>query len=108
MTDWCEFSRGESLGSVGSEGGTILLDEVYGDAVRLTLERAGRVAPFAITCGVSGWLVHTRFFESEPEARSQLAAMKLALARIADAVMPGTDDGSLRGQLCAEFVEAFP
>ena len=35
---------------------------------RVKLERDGRVAPFAITFGVYGWMVHTCFFDSEVTA----------------------------------------
>jgi hypothetical protein len=70
------------------------------------------VAPFAITCGVSGWLVHTRYFDSETEARAQFEAMKAALARMTEAVKSmdnvQVDDTSLVGRLCQEFVEEFP
>jgi hypothetical protein len=106
---WREFSVGSSIGKVGCEGGAIVADESYDDEARITLERSTRLAPFAITCGASGWLVHTRFFESEAEARSQFDAMKVALARLVrsvDDMQP--DDNSLIGQLCQEFVEEFP
>jgi hypothetical protein len=110
--DWREFSVGSSIGTSGSEGGTIVADESYDDEARITLERSTRQAPFAITCGVSGWLVHTCFFESEAEARSQFEAMKVALARLTKAVR-STDDTqanntSLIGRLCQEFAEEFP
>jgi hypothetical protein len=109
---WREFSMGSSIGKVGSEGGAIVADESYEDRARITLERSTRLAPYAITCGVSGWLVHTRFFESEAEARSQFDAMKAALAHMTDAVKSVDDvqpnDTSLIGRLCQAFVEEFP
>jgi hypothetical protein len=112
MMGWREFSVGSSIGKTGSEGGAIVADESYDDEARITLERSTRLALFAITCGVSGWLVHTRFFESEAEARSQFDAMKVALARLAKAVRSVADmqpnDTSRIGQLCQDFVEEFP
>jgi hypothetical protein len=109
---WREFSMGSSIGTVGSEGGAIVADESYEDRARITLERSTRLAPYAVTCGVSGWLVHTRFFESEAEARSQFDAMKAALAHMTDAVKSVDDvqpnDTSLIGRLCQAFVEEFP
>jgi hypothetical protein len=103
---------GSSIGKLGSEGGAVVADESHDDGARITLERSTRLAPFAITCGVSGWLVHTRFFELEVEARSQFDAMKLALARMTQAVKSVDDvqpnDTSLIGRLCREFVEEFP
>jgi hypothetical protein len=109
---WGEFSMGGTIGKVGTEGGTIVADESREGGARISLERATRVAPFAITCGISGWLVHTRFFDPEAEARSQFDAMKVALARMMEAAKSvdnvHPDDSSLIGRLCQEFVEEFP
>jgi hypothetical protein len=103
MTQWREFSTPDSIGQFGSEGGTIIADERHDKGARITLERSTRSAPFAITCGVSGWMVHTRFFDSEIETRSQYDVMKAALARMIDAT-----DSSQIGRLCQEFIERFP
>jgi len=109
---WRDLATGSNPGKVGSEGGVIVADESYDGAARITLERAARLAPFAITCGVSGSLVHTRFFESEAQARLQFDAMKVALARIAEVVKSAddaqSDDIPLVGRLCQEFVDEFP
>jgi hypothetical protein len=103
---------GSSIGEPGSEGGAIVADESHDDGARITPERSTRLAPFAITCGVSGWLVHTRFFESELEAKLQFDAMKVALARLTDGVKSPVDmqpnETSRIGRLCQEFVEQFP
>jgi hypothetical protein len=111
-TNWQQLSIDNRSGELGSEGGVIISDEIYNNQARITLERSARLAAFAITCGLSGWLVHTRFFESEAEAGTQLDAMKAALTRLADAVKPAvamTPDGvALLARLCQEFVEQFP
>jgi hypothetical protein len=103
---------GSTIGTAGSERGTVVADESYDGGARITMECTTRLAPFAITCGLSGWLVHTRFFESEAEARSQLDAMKVTLAHITEAVKLVDDaqprDASLIARLCQEFVEEFP
>jgi len=66
MSDWYPFKNGESIGQTGSEGGLILRDEEHRDGSRVTLEhRANR---FAVTCGIYGWMVHTRLFDSENAA----------------------------------------
>ena len=50
---------------------------------RITLERDCRVAPFAITCGIYGWMMHTRFFSSQVRGRGRsTTAMKIALAML--------------------------
>jgi hypothetical protein len=111
-SSWHWASTDARLGEVGSEGGAIILDESYGDAARITLERFAGQVPFTVTCGVSGLLVHTRFFESEADARSQFDAMKVGLARLVDVAKSPRpmqlDHDSSVTQLCQDFVERFP
>jgi len=64
-----------------------------------------RGAPFAVSCGLYGWMVHTRYFGSEDEARNACAAMKRALGDILDMV-PGDDDPG-RDERAAEVVRAI-
>jgi hypothetical protein len=73
--DWQPFGNGETLGHDGSECGTVIVDEEHPSGARVCLERGGR-APFAITCGVCGWMVHTRFFSEDDAATDALRAMK--------------------------------
>ena len=54
MTGWIAFENGSSIGATGSEGGTILRDELHPAGSRITLERTA--TRFAITCGVYGWM----------------------------------------------------
>ena len=70
----------------GSEGGEIIRDEELLGAARITAERGGRTAPFAITCGIYGWMVHTRFFGSDVEALSEYEKMKEALAAVVESI----------------------
>ncbi len=100
MREWLAFDHGATLGKRGSEGGVILTDEEYPSGARITLERDGTIAPFSITCGIYGTLVHTRFFSRQDEARAEFAAMKVELARLAD---DGVDAAALE-----RFVERFP
>ena len=81
--------------------------------MRITLEREGQTAPFAITCGIYGWMVHTRFFELETEAQSQFEDMKEELSRITSAA--GLDAGSMTdiksravSEAMSDFVKRFP
>ncbi len=82
---WRPFEEGATLGQPGSEQGIILRDEEHVLGARITLERATSVAPFAITCGIYGWMMHTRFFGSEVEADAQYEQMKDALAALLEA-----------------------
>ena len=83
---WRPLEEGATLGQPGSEQGIILRDEEHDLGARITLERATSVAPFAITCGIYGWMLHTRFFASEDEANAQYGQMKDALSALLEAV----------------------
>jgi hypothetical protein len=64
------FESGGAIGQEGSEDGTITRDEEED----LRGARITPTAPFAITCGVSGWMVHTRFFSIEADVIVQFEA----------------------------------
>lgn len=64
MSDWYVFKNGESIGQIGSESGLILRDAEHGRGARVTLEQVSSNR-LTITCGIYGWMVHTRFFDSE-------------------------------------------
>ncbi|HEX3126304.1 MAG TPA: hypothetical protein VH394_03145 [Thermoanaerobaculia bacterium] len=103
------YDEGRSVGLVGSEEGVILLDDEHTDGARITLERDGHTAPFSITCGVYGWMVHTRFFGEEAEARGQFDAMKVALSDLVRLNVPEADGGlTFAGDEFSKFVDRFP
>jgi hypothetical protein len=116
MTDepgaWLPFDGGASIGVIGSEGGVILRDDEYRGDARITLERGG-FAPFSITCGVYGWMVHTRFFSTLEEAEREYALMQPDLAAIVDS-QPLTTDPDVDAKMDAvaaaigRFVDRFP
>ncbi|MBN2192915.1 MAG: hypothetical protein JW751_08865 [Polyangiaceae bacterium] len=72
MTDWVSIEDGFPNG-IGSEGGQIRSDEEHPLGARITLEEGGINAPWAITCGIYGWMVHTVFCVSEAEGRAKMA-----------------------------------
>jgi len=109
---WLPFDDGASIGLVGSEGGTILRDDEYRGDARITLERGG-YAPFSITCGVYGWMVHTRFFSTLAEAERDYARMQPELAAIVDSQPLAADpdvDAKMDAVIAAigRFVDRFP
>jgi hypothetical protein len=111
MNDWYSFNRGQSFGQKGSEKGVILRDDEHAEGARITLERTGRKR-FAITCGIYGWMVHTRFFKSEAEAVQGFEEMKEVLATILN-LIPNTDDDDRTKIEKVEdsilrFIEIFP
>jgi hypothetical protein len=106
---WYDFEQGATLGTRGSEAGSIILDEEYNEGARISLERATSVAPFAITCGVYGRLMHTRYFGSEAEAKSEYDAMKIVLKQIVDGLDSEDERVKSRAmQALYDFVERFP
>jgi hypothetical protein len=97
----------------GSEDGVVLRDEEHDDGARITLERETRVAPFAITCGIYGWMMHTRFFGAETEAIAGYDAMRAELSDICAALpLKGEADEAVKTsnamKAIAAFVEKYP
>jgi hypothetical protein len=108
-SSWYPFDNGATIGREGSERGTILRDEEHPSEARITLERDTHAAPFAITCGIYGCMMHTRFFSLECEATSQYGEMKSALSSLLATEHEGGPEGCrsfLDG--VAPFVEAYP
>ncbi|MGA2634139.1 MAG: hypothetical protein ABSF16_07890 [Terracidiphilus sp.] len=109
MAVWYPFDKGTTIGQKGSEEGIILRDEEHPQEARITLERDTRNAPFAITCGIYGCMMHTRFFLLESEATSQYDDMKIALAVLLLTEVEGGPEGcrTFTDSLTA-FVETYP
>jgi hypothetical protein len=108
---WQPFENGGTLGQMGLEEGSIVRDEEHSLGARISLERDTRVAPFAITCGIYGWMLHTRFFGSEEEAETEYESMKSALAKLLEAADETAEiDGGREVLLdgVSKFVEMFP
>jgi hypothetical protein len=109
---WQSFDEGRTIGESGSEKGVILLDEEHVDGARITLERDG-YTPFAITCGIYGWMAHTRFFANEEEARQTYGEMKHSLESIVQSI-PLTNEPDFDARIkattrmIADFVEHYP
>ena len=110
---WTPFDSGASIGSEGSESGTIVADFEHELGARITIERDGDIAPFAITCGIYGWFVHTRFFSTRPEADTECATMQSAMDAIIQTI-PVTSDpecatkSAAVSQAISDFVDTYP
>ncbi|MBI5155307.1 hypothetical protein HZA57_08725 [Candidatus Poribacteria bacterium] len=72
---WRPFEGGRTIGTLGCEGGVILLDEEHNLGARITLERTS-CCPYSITCGIYGSLTHTAFASTEEEANTKYTDMK--------------------------------
>ena len=105
-SSWNPFDDGATLGQNGSEEGTIIRDEEHSLGARITLERAAGIAPFAITCGIYGWMMHTRFFSSEVEAETQYDLMKDSLSALLEAAEQTADTDGGR-QILMDGVDEF-
>lgn len=66
----------------------------------------GHTAPWAITCGVHGLMVHTSLFADRPTAEAEHEAMKPALHAIVSQL--GAADLAEQGHLACNFVDRFP
>lgn len=115
MTDergWSPFEEGHTISMRGSEGGIILFDEEHRGGARITLERNG-YTPFAITCGIYGWMLHTCFFSGQEEAQDAFHQMKRVLEEIIQ-LIPDRDDpqmdakSSVVTEAIKKFIELFP
>jgi hypothetical protein len=110
---WGPFDNGATIDKRGSENGITLSDEEHDLGARITLERQTDHAPFAITCGIYGWMFHTRFFGSEANASAEFERMKGGLGAILN-IIPRVDDPETdaKYQRVADaigaFVEQFP
>ena len=101
---WTSFDGGASIGQMGSESGVIIRDSEHPLGARITLERAGTVAPYSITCGIYGCMAHTRFFSTEIDASQEFDLMAAALESILQS--PTTESDLIDS--VAGFVEQFP
>jgi len=110
---WQAFDGGSTRGGRGSEEGRIVVDDEYEGSARITLEEGCRAAPLAITCGLYGWLVHTRFFSDEGEAQRAFADMKGALVELIRLATVGDGDNEAEvvrrtSEAVRQFVERYP
>ncbi len=110
--NWVEFDEGETIGTTGSEGGQISRDEENVFGARITLEEYGGIADFSITCGIYGWMLHTRFFKDELEAIDEFGKMKREISRILELISSKDEDDAQTTENILEeianFVEEYP
>ena len=109
---WNVFDEGKSVGARGSEDGVIRCDEEHELGARITLEAGCKNAPFAITCGIYGWMFHTRYFGSETVSHAEFEQMKLGVERVL-AIIPYENESTPQkiSDVCLAietFVKKFP
>ena len=96
--NWLPCDGGSTIGTEGSESGVIVLDDEHPDGARITLERECSHAPFSVTCGIYGWMFHTRYFSSRAEADAEIEAMKDGISFILSSI-PNTNDQGFDAKL---------
>jgi hypothetical protein len=106
MSRWSAYKIGQSVGSAGADSDMILRDEEHASGARITLKRVGSY--ISITCDVYGWINHTRFFESAPEAQREYALMKSSLGNIVENVLSADQNKLKIWEAITEFVRRFP
>ncbi|MCP3142137.1 hypothetical protein [Pyxidicoccus xibeiensis] len=110
-TTWRPYEDGGSLGWMGSQGGTIARDEDLAGQARLTYEQDDSRSFHAITCSVTGWLLHHRFFDNAADALAAFDAMKPAVeelrARLPEGGPKSSADARAGGPLLAAFMARF-
>lgn len=104
VIEWTPIDSGATIGTEGSEKGVILRDDEHPLGSRITLERGGGTAPFAVTCGIYGSMVHTAFADNESEASTLYEAMRDRLSELVS--MPADDEKSYYDAL-DRFVNDF-
>jgi hypothetical protein len=107
VAGWHPYENGATIGSPGSERGLIVLDDQHPANARITLERDGETAPFAITCGLAGWFFHTVFFSTEDEAQNAFKSMKAALEHIIVLVPSATEFDREDARIVEEAIQDF-
>ena len=92
----------------GTEGGAIVADDEHALGARITLETPGAFAPFAITCGIYQWMMHTRFCSTMEAAQRDYDAMKDELAIILETIPLRTDpDVDQKSAHVSDAISAF-
>ncbi|AGC45548.1 hypothetical protein MYSTI_04250 [Myxococcus stipitatus DSM 14675] len=111
MTGWVSFDAGSTLGGMGSQGGVIARDEDFAGHLRLTYEVDASRSFHAVSCSVTGWLLHHRFFDQEAQALAEFEAMKPALealrAQLREGGPASTEEARRGGPLLAAFLARF-
>ncbi|HSU17254.1 hypothetical protein [Longimicrobium sp.] len=88
---WFPAEDGSTLGQPGTEGGIILRDDEHPWGARITLERGSEVVPFAITCGIYGWMMHTCWLPTLGQAEREFAQMRDAISAILEMIPLSSD-----------------
>jgi hypothetical protein len=82
--DWISHDKGKSIGTKGSEEGTIISDAENINGARITVEKECGNIPFAITMGIYGLMFTTHYVGSLEEANDYVVQSKFKINKIFD------------------------
>lgn len=82
--DWSDFENGKTIGTKGSESGTIIHDIENSKGARITLEKECGNIPFAITIGIYGLMFHTHFESDIEKSNEYVTQTKYRVNKIFD------------------------
>jgi len=106
MISWSAFDEGRSIGKVGREGDVILRDDEHPRGGRITLKRGSKYV--SISSNIYGWMDHTRFFSTVPEAQREFTPMKSALGSVIKLIALADSKDIKVWEAISEFVRRFP
>lgn len=72
MKKWIKYN---DKNKIGSENGLIVLDQLYDNSSRITIEKINKYS-YAITCGIDGFTCHTTFANDKKSAFKICSQMK--------------------------------
>jgi len=81
---WNITDKGETIGTLGSESGEIVVDLEHSKGARLTLEKECVVAPYSITSGVYGSFFHTTYLSTFEKGMEVINIMKKEISDFLD------------------------
>ena len=106
MSNWAAYKNGMSIGKITAEGGVILMDEEHESGGRMTLKQGKTF--ISVSCHIYGWIDHTRFLNSVPDAKREYAQMKKAITHMLEDILSAGKDDIKMWEAIANFVRKFP
>jgi hypothetical protein len=106
MNNWFVYGGGNTIGSVGAEGGLVLRDEEHELGARLTLKRGETYV--SVSCSIYGWMDHTRFFGTVTDAQREYLLMKPPLTSMVENILSDGKSDLKMWEAIADFVRRFP
>jgi hypothetical protein len=79
---WIPYNNGNTIGKIGSESGTIIEDIEHIGGARITIEKDGSIAPYAITLGIYQLMFHTHFANKMNDANKFVEFAKFKIQDI--------------------------